>query len=95
MAAGRGNFAAGMVGGHGVTKVRPWHRYYLFAVAASADPDDLEGSSELADVFNEVPKMYVFQRSAKTGARFMEEAVGSSLRFYVLPVARPPREMED
>jgi len=72
----------------------PWWRYRLFAVDAS---DDLGGPSfpELAEAFNEEPRMYFFRRSAKNGARFYEQVLGLPLRFYVIPIARHPTDMED
>jgi hypothetical protein len=67
--------------------VLPWRRWRLFAV------DIADGLPGLAERFNDQPEQFLLRGSARRAARFYEEML--PVHFYVLPVGRAGRPMED
>lgn len=64
--------------------LRPWHRYYLHAVAV---PD--VGGEDLAKVINNQPQGFITRRSAQQAVYFYENRLKFILlvRLYVRPVS--------
>lgn len=60
--------------------IRPWHRYYLHAVAVPGT-----GGEALADVINSRPQGFIFRRSAKQAMYFYEDRLKFRLlvRLYI------------